>query len=204
MDWLVSLDRSAFVFFNTGLANPLGDAIWPLITHYDRYLLVRLLLAAAWIMLLVRGGRKGRTAALLLVPVILISDQLSSSVLKELVGRARPCHTVDGAAVMDQIRLLVDCGPGKSFPSSHAVNNFAFAALFAAVYPALRGWFFAWALLVGYSRIAVGVHFPLDVLGGAVVGLLVARLVLGVWKSIEERLLALRPPRPPAGEGPPP
>ncbi|MGB5873017.1 MAG: phosphatase PAP2 family protein [Bacteroidota bacterium] len=188
IDLLYSIDTALFTFINQTISNPLGDLLWPLITHYDRFLVVRILLLAVWIGLLFRGGPAGRRIAILLIPVLFVADQLSSSVLKELIGRPRPCHVIDGVPVVEGIRLLVDCGPGKSFPSSHAVNNFAVGTLFSFYY---RKWiwaFMAWASLVALSRPAVGVHYPSDIVGGAIVGALVAMGIIQAWLFVEGRL----------------
>lgn len=188
MDWLAGLDSSLLLFVNRTLGNPVGDLLWPLITGYDRLLPARILLAVVWLWLLIRGGRRGRTVALLLPPLLLLSDQVSSSLLKDLVGRPRPCHEIGGIPVVAGIRLLVDCGPGMSFPSSHAVNNFAVATLCTRYYPRGAPYFFIWASLVALSRVAVGVHFPSDVLGGAAIGSGLALLVLAGWGAVERRL----------------
>jgi undecaprenyl-diphosphatase len=182
--FLYSLDVALFTFLNQTLANPVGDFLWPLITDYDRFLVVRLLLLAVWLGLLIRGGKRGRTAALLLVLVLVCSDQLSSSVIKPLVQRARPCHSVEGVPVVQNIHMLVDCGGGKSFPSSHAVNNFAVATLFAFFYRRWTWAFFTWAILVALSRVTVGVHYPSDIAGGAVLGAGVAALLLWIWHAL--------------------
>jgi undecaprenyl-diphosphatase len=188
IELLYNIDTTLFAFINQTMSNPLGDLLWPLITHYDRFLVVRLLLLAIWIGLLIKGGRAGRRVALLLIPILLAADQLSSSVLKELIGRPRPCHIVDGAQVLEGIRLLVDCGPGKSFPSSHAVNNFAVATLFSFYYRKWAWAFMAWASLVALSRPAVGVHYPSDIAGGAIIGALVAMALIQAWLLVERRL----------------
>jgi undecaprenyl-diphosphatase len=188
---ILEWDRQLFHFLNTTLATPLGDWVWPAITHYDRFLAVRILLLLAWIMLVVKGGRRGRMAALVLVPVIVVSDQLNSHVLKELVGRARPCHLIDGVTIMPDIHMLVDCGPGFSFTSSHAVNNAAAATVLSYYYPRWTWAFVAWATLVALSRVFVGVHYPLDVLSGAVIGACIAYLMItaaeGVVRAVDRR-----------------
>jgi undecaprenyl-diphosphatase len=184
IEFLYSLDVTLFTFLNQTVANPVGDFLWPLITDYDRFLVVRLLLLAAWLWLLIRGGKRGRTAALLLVLVLVCSDQLSSSVIKPVFQRARPCHAVEGVPVLQQVHLLVPCGGGKAFPSSHAVNNFAVATLFAFFYRRWTWAFFTWAALVALSRVTVGVHFPSDILGGAVLGTGVAALLLWIWHML--------------------
>ncbi len=187
MDFLYSIDRAIFLFLNQTLSNPLGDVLWPLITDYDKLWLVRIVLGAVWLWLLIRGGRRGRIVAIMLVPLLFLSDKLSSSVIKEIVGRPRPCHEMNGLPIVQSIHLLVDCGSGKSFPSSHAVNNFAVATLFTFYY---RRWMYAflgWAFLVALSRPAVGVHYPSDILAGALIGAFVGAFLIWVWLNIERR-----------------
>lgn len=181
IDVLFAIDKAVFVFINSSLANPVGDFLWPLVTDYDRFLAVRILLLGVWLLLMIKGGKRGRTAALLVILVIVCSDQLSSSVIKPLVQRPRPCHSVDGVPVIPDVHLLVGCGGGKSFPSSHAVNNFAVATLFAFFYRRARVWLFLWASLVALSRVGVGVHFPSDIIGGALIGSALTLIILWLW-----------------------
>jgi len=200
MEFLYSLDVEVFRFLNQTIANPVGDLLWPLITDYDRLLPVRIVLIGVWIWLVWKGGVRGRTAAFLLIPLILFSDQLSSTLIKGLINRPRPCHMVDGVQVVQGIHLLVDCGGGKSFPSSHAVNNFAVATLFSRYYSRGKWWLYGWAALVALSRPAVGVHYPSDILGGAVIGTFVALLLLLLWTWIQRRWFPrLAPEQPPIG-----
>jgi undecaprenyl-diphosphatase len=186
-DLLLSADRALFVFLNVDLATRAGDVLWPLITDYDRLILVRALLLSAWLVLLWKGGTRGRTAAVMLIPLLVISDQLSSTVIKELVGRARPCHTAGGVPIIPEVHLLVTCGGGKSFPSSHAVNNFAVAAMLSTYYRRWTWAFFTWAGVVGLSRIFVGVHYPSDVLGGAAIGVIVGLVCVWTWRVVAGR-----------------
>ena len=191
MEFLYSIDKALFLFINQTLSNPIGDVLWPMITNYDRLWPVRVVLIGVWLWLLVKGGRKGRTVALMIIPVIVISDQLSSSVIKPLVDRARPCHTIDGVPIIQSIHMLVDCGPGKSFPSSHAVNNFAIATIFSFYYRKWMWWFVGAASIIGLSRPAVGVHYPSDIAGGAIIGVLIAILVIWTWTNLEKRFLPI-------------
>lgn len=188
LDLLYSIDRAVLLFINQTLSNPLGDVLWPLITDYDKLWPVRVVLAGVWLWLLIWGGKRGRSVALLLIPVLVVSDQLNSSVLKEIMQRPRPCHEVDGVRVVEEIRLLVGCGGGKSFPSSHAVNNFAVASVFAFYYRRWLWAFVTWASLVALSRPAVGVHYPSDVLAGAVIGVTVAASLIWLWVCIDRWL----------------
>ncbi|MBM4174489.1 MAG: phosphatase PAP2 family protein, partial [Ignavibacteria bacterium] len=93
-----------------------------------------------------------------------ITDQFSTHVLKPMVNRERPCRQEA------TIRLLIPCGPGQSFPSTHAINNGCLAMFIGIMFPHMRLWILVFALLVSYSRIYVGVHYPLDVLGGLLIG----------------------------------
>jgi undecaprenyl-diphosphatase len=109
--------------------------------------------------------------------------------VKPLIERPRPCHIVNGVQVVQNVHLIVGCGGGKSFPSSHAVNNFAMATMFALFYPRWKYALWAWAALIALSRVFVGVHFPSDILGGAVIGSVVALLVFKGWEAVTHRWL---------------
>jgi undecaprenyl-diphosphatase len=187
MDFLYAVDKWLLLFFNRTLANPLGDFLWPLITDWDKQWPVRIVLIGVWIWMVIRGGIRGRTAALLLIPLLFLSDQINSSFLKEYFHRLRPCHLVAGVPVVPEIRLLVGCGGGMSFPSSHAVNNLAVATLLGYYYKRWRVWMFLWAGIVAISRPFVGVHYPSDTLGGACVGILISLFVIWGWVRIQKR-----------------
>ncbi len=182
IEFLYSIDLSIFYFINGTLANSVGDVVWPFITDYDKQWIIRIPLVATWLWLVIKGGVRGRTVALMLIPLITMSDQFTSSFLKPLIGRVRPCQ----AFTPDQIHLLVGCG-GLSFPSSHAVNNFGVATVFSQYYPQWKQWFYGWASLIAISRVAVGVHYPSDVVGGAICGTLIALLIVMVWRAASKR-----------------
>jgi len=187
IEFLHSLDVAIFHFINGGLSCAAGDFLWPVVTDYDRILAVRIVLVAVWLWLVIKGGTRGRTAAFLVIVVLVCSDQFSSFVVKPVVERPRPCHIVDGVPAVANVHLLVGCGGGKSFPSSHAVNNFAVATLFGLFYKRSRYYVYAWATLVALSRVFVGVHYPSDILGGAVIGILVTWLIVTGWRAMTRR-----------------
>lgn len=169
MDFLLNLDLQMFRAVNYGMANPIMDFIMPIITR-EKFLLPVYILGL--VLLAWKGGRKGRIVAIVLVVGAIISDQLSSNLIKDLVGRLRPCQN------LVDLRLLVPCGSGKSFPSSHSVNNFAAAIVLMHYYRKYTAVFLVVASIVAFSRIYVGVHYPLDVLGGAIIGSLIGMLVV--------------------------
>jgi len=187
IDVLYSIDRDLLLFINRTLANPVGDFLWPFITDWDKQWPVRVMLIAIWTWLIIWGGQRGRTVALLLIPLIAFSDQLNNHFLKEMFHRLRPCHLAGGVPVVPEVHLLVGCGGGMSFPSSHAVNNFAAATLLGWYYRRGWPWFFGWATIVALSRPAVGVHYPSDILAGAILGILIGLVTIWLWTKVQRR-----------------
>lgn len=168
---LLQIDTSLFYFINNTMQNSLFDRIMPVITDIHYWKIVILIV---WLALIVKGGKKGRVAAILVIVVVGFSDLLIAQVIKPIVARVRPCN------VLPHVHLLVGCGSleSYSFPSSHASNIFAAASFFGYKYKRLVAAFITIAVLVAYSRVYVGVHYPFDVIGGAVVGVVCAWIVL--------------------------
>ncbi len=162
--FLQNIDISIFFFINHSLANPLFDKFFVFLTDVHNWYLLYITL---WAILFFKGGRKGKVVALTALLVITASDQISSSLLKNLIGRVRPCNA------LDNVRLLVGCTGSFSMPSSHAVNNFAIATFFSLLYKEYRYILFTVATLVALSRPYVGVHYPSDIVVGAVIGSLI-------------------------------
>jgi undecaprenyl-diphosphatase len=174
LKYLQTLDEKSFLFLN-GKHNAFFDVImywasnqfvWiPLYITLFIFLLHRYK-KAAWYILICVGL------------MITASDQLSSGLIKNLVERPRPSHAVSLAG---QVHLS-DAGPGGEygFVSSHAANTFALVIFLSLVLPReqrpLKYLLTGWAMLVSYSRIYNGVHYPGDVLGGILLGALLAFL----------------------------
>lgn len=176
---LLSLDRQIFFLINNGLANPLFDFLMPLITNKKNWFIP---IGITWIVLIWKGGRRGRIVAFLIIPILILSDQTSSSILKHAFDRLRPCKA------LENVRLLIPCGSGFSFPSSHAANISAAFTPFIYYYGKYTAIWITIILLIGFSRIYVGVHYPLDVLGGFVVGTSISILLIFLFRTIEQRL----------------
>lgn len=174
MNFLYSIDLSIFYFFNHTISNPICDWLFILITTQTNWYIAYGILIY---FLLTKFGWEGRATLVLLILTIVIADQLSSHVVKEVVARVRPCWE------LSDVRLLVPCGGGKSFPSSHAVNNFAFAVVMSYYFRRYRVVFYVVATFIALSRIYVGVHYPSDVVSGAIIGYSVASGMVFLYKK---------------------
>ena len=161
LDRLAGIDRALFYAVNHGQQNALFDRVMPFMTSEGNWRVPFLLL---WLGLLVFGKSRGRAAALLVIPLLALSDQASSHLIKHAIMRLRPCN------VLPDVHLLVGCSHSYSMPSSHAANSSAAAFHFAFFYPRWAPAFLFLALLVGYTRVYCGVHYPFDVLVGFLVG----------------------------------
>jgi len=179
LETIITIDTNLFFFFNQKIANPLFDFIMPFLTNLDNWILP---IVIFWVYLVFRGGKRGRTAALLLIPVIIGCDQISAQVIKPWVGRVRPCYE------LENVRLLVGCGGRFAFPSSHATNIAGFTTLFLFFYPKKWYWLAGIAVLIGFSRIYVGKHYLLDILGGYILGTLIATVIFFFYCQVKKKI----------------
>lgn len=161
MDLLYSIDLEIFNFVNQTLSNVIFDKFFPFITNVQHWFIAYIIL---WFILFFKGGENGKIVAISLIFLVAISDQISSNFLKHSFERIRPCH------VLENVHVLIGCPRSFSFPSSHAFNNFSVAVFLYKFYPKLKWIFFTIAFLMALSRVVVGVHYPSDIIAGAVIG----------------------------------
>ncbi|MBV9960658.1 MAG: phosphatase PAP2 family protein [Parafilimonas sp.] len=179
---LLNLDTDFFYKINTVWTNSFFDNNFPWLRDATTWYPVYLFLL---VLMLYNFGWRSWTWVVFIALNVTITDQLSSSVIKHLVPRLRPCQDANMA---DHVRMLVNhCSGGNSFPSSHATNHFG-AAVF--IYCTLRkycgNWiylFFIWAAIVSYGQVYVGVHYPTDVLGGAIIGSIIGFIVASIYNK---------------------
>jgi undecaprenyl-diphosphatase len=175
---MADLDLFLFRTINRDLSNALFDLLMPVITDPGPFLVP---FAGVGIALLIWGGRKGRLAVVAALALLFVSNS-ANELVKFFIQRPRPCQ------VLEAVRLLVGCTHSLSFPSSHAANIGAQALFFAYLYRPLAVPLFLAAAAVGYSRVYVGVHYPSDVAGGVLVGLIAAAVFIGLVQEVESRL----------------
>ena len=180
LEWLNELDKILFILINIELANPVTDFIMPIITN-DIFL--RVAYTLVMLLLLWKGNSRVRWMVLFSVVTMLLTDQISSNLLKDLFHRPRPCQ------IMSDLRLLIDCGSGYAMPSSHAANSFAQAAFFGTLIPKSRWYLIIIAFLIAISRVFVGVHYPGDVLTGTILGVFFGLLMAVMFIPFERKVV---------------
>ena len=167
---LLVKDQALFSKINGQWTNPLADHIMPwLRTSNNWYPMYAAILAY----LFFKWGKNAWKWILIVAVNIALTDQISSSFFKPFVHRLRPCAD---PAIMHQARLLLEhCSGGFSFTSSHAANHFGLAMFLFITWGLTEQrytkFFFVWAGLIAFAQVYVGVHYPLDILGGALIGL---------------------------------
>jgi undecaprenyl-diphosphatase len=185
-----STDIALFRIINTQWTCAFMDILARAFQHSWPGILLGLCVAA---FLFFKDGRRGAIVAMACVIAVILTDVTCSAVLKPLVARIRPSATLDGA------RLLLGKKGGFGFPSNHAANWAAMTCVLGASYPR-----WAWipastALLIGYSRIYAGVHYPSDVLGGYLAGIVIG---MSVYLIAQKRYpqIGARPQKSPHAE----
>ncbi|MEN0050736.1 MAG: phosphatase PAP2 family protein [Bacteroidota bacterium] len=186
LETILAFDEAFFSLINQDLANPFLDAIMPYWREKTTW--IPLYIVILIVSYLQFSWKKALVFIFLLAGTVGIADQISSQWIKKSVQRSRPCND---PSVKDEVHLLVDCGSGYSFTSSHATNHFAIAFFIAfALFSTKRLWrilLFLWASIIAFGQVYVGVHYPLDVTAGALLGILIGYGILRLFRYLETR-----------------
>jgi len=183
LDSLLKFDLSLFRSINLDGSNSVFDLVLPIM----RNKLVWIPLYLLFIFLIFKKyKKKGIYILLLAFSCAGFANTLSSEIIKKSVERPRPCHTYTEAK---DINVLVRCGRGDSFTSSHATNHFAIALFFGLIWSSWFWWLCAWAFIIGYAQIYVGVHYPIDILVGSLLGIFIGLIFGNIAKHIIKKYI---------------
>jgi len=184
---LERIDQQLFLFLNS-MNSPLCDHVMHAIS--GKIIWIPLYLSIL-IFLWIKYERKFLVILLFIILAATLSDQVSV-IIKNNVQRLRPCHDPYLAGLVHIVNG--ECGGLYSFVSSHATNSFN-VALLSLLFIKNR-WFticiIIWALVVGYSRIYLGVHYPGDVLCGSLLGALIGWCIYKLYMVTDTRILQQR------------
>jgi len=176
---LIEWDHDMFYLFNSEWTNAFFD--WALPIWRNAYFWIPLYIFII-LFSFFNYGKKGYWFILFLIMAVGAADIMSSHVVKKSIKRVRPCNNTE----MVEVRNLVRCGSGYSFTSSHATNHFAVGYfLFATMgirFRKIRWWLMAWAASISYGQVYVGVHFPVDIVSGMILGILIARVFVWLYR----------------------
>lgn len=164
MEAIAALDRWLFLLINSTMWSYYADPVMRFVT--EKFNFSGAIIAAA-ILILILGKRSDRRGLIVLVLTVVVADALCNG-LKHIIMRPRPCIAIP------DVRLLVGCSKSFSMPSGHATNIFAAMVFLSLRYKKIMPAFLALAAIVAYSRVYVGVHYPIDVIFGAILGALAA------------------------------
>lgn len=186
LEKIISLDTELFLFLN-GLHNPFMDKVMWITSATATWIP---LYALVLFFVFKQLKWKGLLTFLFLVLVVVFADQISVHWFKFVFQRLRPCHNPQIADFVHTVNGK--CGGKFGFVSSHAANTFAFAAFSSFFFAKKKySWFiFVWAAFVSYSRIYLGVHYPGDILGGAVLGFLIGIVLYFVYGFAFKKLFS--------------
>ena len=174
---LIELDKQIMILLNRSISNSVFDSLMPLITNNKFLGFIGILLIAH---LLINCGKIGKISILILIIAVGLTDMISAQLIKPFIGRLRPSYEF-----IDSINLLVKKGGKWSFPSNHAANSFAFATVLSYFFSKYKLHLFLLASVIAFSRVYVGVHYPFDILFGAIFGYTISWIALSIWARIK-------------------
>ncbi len=179
------MDEALFRAVNSQLASPLMDQAMLGVSSKWTWLIAAVVLVGYAV---ARKNLHLVSFCILIGLTVGLSDGLAYQVLKPAFARERPCHQ------LEDVRVVQDrCGSDFGFPSNHATNGMAVAVAAALALPRRRIlWaFFGLAVLVGFSRVYLGVHFPGDVLAGFAIGSVLGAFTYWLYRNLSSRWLPL-------------
>ncbi len=182
LNQLIELDQHLFFAINQVTANLFFDWLMPILR--ERLTWVPLYLFLAFI-LIKKYGKYGVVMLLFFVLSFGIADFFSASIIKPFVERLRPCND---PIIKLHVRSLVPCGSGYSFPSTHASNHFAMGVFLITLFYRRWKWIMPlallWAVSISFAQVYVGLHYPIDITFGALLGGTIGYTIGTILKKI--------------------
>jgi membrane-associated phospholipid phosphatase len=168
---LAQWDQSLFIKINSDWSNPVFDAVMPFLRNSLNWVPLYLFLL---VFVLVNFKVKGLWWVVFFISTVALADMTGTYVFKHSFERLRPCND---PGFYTHVRLLLkQCAGGYSFTSNHAANHFGMATfIFLTFRHLFKNWMllvFLWAGSIGYAQIYVGVHYPTDIAGGTILGII--------------------------------
>jgi len=182
MEFLLNIDTAIFHFINRGLSNPIFDFMMPLF-HHEKYFIP--LLITFWI-LAILYDKPNRWKLICIIPITILFVDQTGLFIKKIILRPRPWACLDSIIIH---HLVNPSGTNLSFPSNHAANSAALATIFSLIYYNKRFIFWFLAITVMFSRIYIGVHYPIDVIFGGIIGIFYGLLFIKGWKYLNKKYL---------------
>ncbi|MCZ4244887.1 phosphatase PAP2 family protein [Pedobacter punctiformis] len=176
-------DAELFLKIHRGLSNGFFDWLMPLMRN-------RFFWAPLYLFIIIFCIKQYKKQGYYIIGMILFTfamgDLIASRLIKPFVARLRPCND---PSLANDIIHRVPCGSGLSFPSAHATNHFAIAIFLICLFysrwkPILPIGLF-WAFIISFAQVYVGVHYPVDVTAGALLGTLIGFICSRIFKKLQ-------------------
>ncbi len=185
ISFLSHIDTKLFLFFNSFHTPAMDEVMW-FITQQESWYPLYLVIIG---FIIYRYKKRSLIIIPAIILLITLADQISVKVFKNGFERLRPSH-------VERLKEVIHLVHGKKggrfgFVSSHAANTFAAATFLSFLFrnSIFTYSIFAWAAIVSYSRIYIGVHYPGDILGGAILGIVIGLLVNKIRELAENWIL---------------
>ena len=177
LDFLQSVDMNLIKWIHQHFSNTLFDIFMPFITNKNNWILpiIGLIVVLGFF-----SGQRGKLALIILIISLSFTDAICAQILKPFFERIRPSHLN-----LEEVNLLISKGGKWSMPSNHAANIFSLAMVLSYFYKKYKPLLFLIAILISFSRVYVGVHFPGDIIAGGCIGFFISSSLIILWGKIK-------------------